>query len=84
MPFQRIDSEKLSKSVVRQVEQLILRGILRPGERLPSEPYIKITSFIIYITMRTSMLYFKILIVSKPTLYTILKLFVPSYILTNT
>ena len=37
MPFQRIDSEKLSKSVVRQVEQLILRGILRPGERLPSE-----------------------------------------------
>jgi len=37
MPFQEIDSEKLSKSVVRQVEQLILRGILRPGERLPSE-----------------------------------------------
>ena len=37
MPFQKIDSEKLSKSVVRQVEQLILRGILRPGERLPSE-----------------------------------------------
>ena len=37
MPFQRIDSEKLSKSVVRQVEQLILRGILRPGESLPSE-----------------------------------------------
>ena len=37
MPFQEIDSEKLSKSVVRQVEQLILRGILRPSERLPSE-----------------------------------------------
>ena len=37
MPFQEIDSERLSKSVVRQVEQLILRGILRPGERLPSE-----------------------------------------------
>ena len=37
MPFKRIESEKLSKSVVRQVEQLILRGILRPGERLPSE-----------------------------------------------
>ncbi|MFO7919292.1 FCD domain-containing protein [Rhodobacteraceae bacterium W635] len=37
MPFQRIDAEKLSQSVVRQVEQLILRGILRPGERLPSE-----------------------------------------------
>ena len=37
MPFQEINSEKLSKSVIRQVEQLILRGILRPGERLPSE-----------------------------------------------
>ena len=37
MPFQEITSEKLSKSVIRQVEQLILRGILRPGERLPSE-----------------------------------------------
>lgn len=37
MPFKRIESEKLSKSVVSQIEQLILRGILRPGERLPSE-----------------------------------------------
>ena len=37
MPFQRIDSEKLSNSVVRQIEELVLRGILRPGERLPSE-----------------------------------------------
>ncbi len=37
MPFQKIQSERLSQSVVRQVEQLILRGILRPGERLPSE-----------------------------------------------
>ena len=37
MPFQRIEAEKLSQSVVRQIEQLILRGILRPGERLPSE-----------------------------------------------
>ena len=37
MPFQRIQSEKLSQSVVKQVELLILRGILRPGERLPSE-----------------------------------------------
>jgi GntR family transcriptional repressor for pyruvate dehydrogenase complex len=37
MPFQRIQSEKLSHSVIRQIEQLILRGILRPGERLPSE-----------------------------------------------
>ncbi|MCT8158844.1 FadR/GntR family transcriptional regulator [Pseudoruegeria sp. SHC-113] len=37
MPFQKIEAEKLSRSVVRQIEQLILRGILRPGERLPSE-----------------------------------------------
>ncbi len=37
MPFQRIEAEKLSHSVVKQIEQLILRGILRPGERLPSE-----------------------------------------------
>jgi GntR family transcriptional repressor for pyruvate dehydrogenase complex len=37
MPFQRIQPEKLSNSVVRQLEMLILRGILRPGERLPSE-----------------------------------------------
>ena len=37
MPFQRIEAEKLSHSVVKQVEQLILRGILRPGDRLPSE-----------------------------------------------
>lgn len=37
MPFQKITAEKLSSSVVRQIEQLVLRGILRPGERLPAE-----------------------------------------------
>lgn len=37
MPFLKVMPEKLSNSVVRQIEQLILRGILRPGERLPSE-----------------------------------------------
>ncbi|THD85162.1 FCD domain-containing protein [Aliigemmobacter aestuarii] len=37
MPFTKIHSEKLSQSVVRQIELLILRGVLRPGERLPSE-----------------------------------------------
>lgn len=37
MPFEKIEPEKLSRSVVRQIEALILRGILRPGERLPSE-----------------------------------------------
>lgn len=37
MPFHKVQTEKLSHSVIRQVELLILRGILRPGERLPSE-----------------------------------------------
>ncbi|MGC1503228.1 MAG: FCD domain-containing protein [Sulfitobacter sp.] len=37
MPFQPVTSEKLSTAVVRQIEQLILRGILRAGERLPPE-----------------------------------------------
>jgi GntR family transcriptional repressor for pyruvate dehydrogenase complex len=37
MPFEPVQQEKLSQGVVRQVEGLILRGILRPGDRLPSE-----------------------------------------------
>ena len=37
MPFRPVSSEKLSHAVVRQIEELILRGILRPGERLPAE-----------------------------------------------
>jgi GntR family transcriptional repressor for pyruvate dehydrogenase complex len=37
MPYQKVHAEKLSQSVVRQIELLILRGILRPGERLPAE-----------------------------------------------
>jgi GntR family transcriptional regulator, transcriptional repressor for pyruvate dehydrogenase complex len=37
MPFLKVAPDKLSNVVVRQIEQLILRGILRPGERLPSE-----------------------------------------------
>lgn len=37
MPFQKIISEKVSQTVVRQIEELILRGVLRPGERLPAE-----------------------------------------------
>ncbi len=37
MPFEPVPSEKLSHQVMRQIELLILRGILRPGERLPSE-----------------------------------------------
>lgn len=37
MPFRPVSPEKLSSAVVRQVEELILRGILQPGKRLPSE-----------------------------------------------
>jgi len=37
MPFRPVESEKLSSAVIRQIELLILRGILRPGERLPAE-----------------------------------------------
>jgi len=37
MPFEPIQQERLSQGVTRQIEGLILRGILRPGERLPSE-----------------------------------------------
>lgn len=37
MPFEKVQQEKLSHGVIRQIEGLILRGILRPGERLPPE-----------------------------------------------
>ena len=37
MTFEKVEAEKLSTTVLRQIEKLILRGILRPGERLPSE-----------------------------------------------
>ncbi|SER65906.1 transcriptional regulator, GntR family [Tranquillimonas rosea] len=37
MPFRQVQPERLSHAVVRQIEELILRGLLRPGERLPSE-----------------------------------------------
>ena len=37
MPFEPIQPDKISDSIIRQIEKLILRGILRPGERLPSE-----------------------------------------------
>jgi len=37
MPFEKVSPEKLSSAVTRQIETLILRGILRPGERLPAE-----------------------------------------------
>ena len=37
MPFEKIPNKKLSLFIVNQIEQMILRGILRPGTRLPAE-----------------------------------------------
>jgi GntR family transcriptional repressor for pyruvate dehydrogenase complex len=37
MPFQRIVAEKVSATVTQQIEELILQGVLRPGDRLPAE-----------------------------------------------
>ena len=37
MPFRPVEPEKRAAAVIRQIEDLILRGILRPGERLPAE-----------------------------------------------
>ncbi len=37
MPFQKISSGKIADQIVLQIENLILQGVLRPGERLPSE-----------------------------------------------
>lgn len=37
MPFTRIQSDKLSDAAAAQIERLVLRGVLRPGDRLPSE-----------------------------------------------
>ena len=37
MPLQKITSQKLAAAVIRQIEHLILHGVLRPGDRLPPE-----------------------------------------------
>lgn len=37
MPFEPIAADSVAKAVRRQIELLILRGVLRPGERLPGE-----------------------------------------------
>ena len=37
MPFQKIAAEKISRAIIRQFEDLILQGVLRPGNRLPAE-----------------------------------------------
>jgi GntR family transcriptional repressor for pyruvate dehydrogenase complex len=37
MPFQKIVADKISGAIVRQIECLILQGVLRPGDRLPAE-----------------------------------------------
>lgn len=37
MPFSRIEAQRLPAAAARQIELLILRGVLRPGTRLPPE-----------------------------------------------
>lgn len=37
MPFRKVQSERLADAVVRQIEELILKGVLHPGDRLPAE-----------------------------------------------
>ncbi len=37
MPFRKIKTGKISSAVTRQIEELILQGVLRPGDRLPAE-----------------------------------------------
>ena len=37
MPFRKIEPAKAASAIIHQIEQLILRGVLHPGERLPSE-----------------------------------------------
>jgi GntR family transcriptional repressor for pyruvate dehydrogenase complex len=37
MPFEPVTPPKLALAVTRQIELLILKGVLKPGERLPSE-----------------------------------------------
>ncbi len=37
MPFRKIVAGKISAAVSRQIEELILQGVLRPGDRLPAE-----------------------------------------------
>ena len=37
MPFTKINSDRIATAVARQVEELILQGVLRPGDRLPAE-----------------------------------------------
>ncbi|MBL8666632.1 MAG: GntR family transcriptional regulator [Rhodospirillales bacterium] len=37
MTFSKVKQERLSDAIVRQLESLILKGVLQPGERLPPE-----------------------------------------------
>ena len=37
MPFTKVAPPRVATSITHQIESLILRGVLKPGERLPSE-----------------------------------------------
>lgn len=37
MPFRKISSGRIATAIIEQIEELILQGVLRPGDRLPAE-----------------------------------------------
>lgn len=37
MPFRKISSDRIATAITGQIEELILQGVLRPGDRLPAE-----------------------------------------------
>ena len=37
-PFIKVKIEKIYVQIVRQIENLIERGVLKPGDKLPTEP----------------------------------------------
>jgi len=39
-PFIKVKIEKIYVQIVRQIEDLIERGVLKPGDKLPSEPHL--------------------------------------------
>jgi GntR family transcriptional repressor for pyruvate dehydrogenase complex len=68
MPFSKIHAGKISHAIGRQVEELILQGVLRPGERLPSERELAETMDVSRPTLREALadLETRGLIVTKP------------------
>ena len=68
MPFQKIVASKISSAITRQIEELILQGVLRPGDRLPSERELSETMEVSRPTLREALadLEARGLIVTRP------------------